>query len=293
MLVSNPVKGAIRPDARYYTDHPLAQRRPRGSTMPLVTQDFGPSTVTVEPTVDWKGGESNIYGRLIAADKYSNFHRAIDISKGGCGADVFAAAPGRVTVSQRNPSGAKIIVVDHGVIDGHRFESGYVHLGRRLVEVGATVKQGTIIGYLGNTGLSSGCHLHFFIKKDGTYVDPWRRLGQNTTIDPDAPAANINLAAAAKEVPDMPIPASDKEYLAGRTALIGNSSVGALIRTAATIDATVIRSIAPTVTETWRPTCWVKGDTAFGSDRWLARWNDGKWEYTHAVNVASVSAPFF
>lgn len=289
MLVGNPVRGTIKPDARFYSSHPLAVLRPAGSRIPLVTQDFGPSTVEDEPTIDWPGGESNIFGTTIPARTYRNFHRGIDISKGGCGSDVLAAAAGKVTVSHKDGTDAETIVIDHGIIAGHRYATGYIHLAQRLVAVGADVETGALIGKLGDTGkLSTACHLHFYVKKGGRFVDPWRRLLQNTTIDPDAPAGVALATTPAMEVPDVPIPASNDEYVAGQVAVIGNATLGAQVRIAPKVGAQLVRTIPGGSTETWLPTCWVVGEVAFASDRWLTRWNDGQWEFTHHANVRSV-----
>jgi murein DD-endopeptidase MepM/ murein hydrolase activator NlpD len=290
MLVSNPVRGTIRPDARFYPTHPQAFDRPAGNHEPLVTQDFGPTTVDVEPTMEWPGGEANIFGTPIAAKTYKNFHAALDISKASCDANVLAAAAGTVTTSKLNVSGAAIIVINHGKVGGHRFETGYVHMSERLVQVGATVQVGDIIGKIGDTGLlSTGCHLHFFVTKDGDRVDPWRRLAQNTAIDPDAPAAGAPVVTPPVEAPDMPIPASDAEYLAGHIGVIGNTTEGARVRSGPKMDATLVRTIPAGTQEAWLPTCWVKGEATFGSDRWLTRWNSGQWEFTHEANVRSVT----
>lgn len=69
------------------------------------------------------------------------------------------------------------IKIDHG--DG--IESLYAHLSEVLVENGETVVQGQIIGYSGNTGRSTGPHLHFEIRLNGTRVDPL------DYVDPDNP----------------------------------------------------------------------------------------------------------
>ena len=286
MLVSNPVRGTIKPDAKHYPDHESAVFRPPGSRISLVTQDFGPSTVTEEPTVDWPGGESDIFGKRIRADEYENFHAAIDISKGPCNRDVLAAAPGKVKVS-KVIGGAGTIEIAHGLDNGHRYRTGYVHLSERFVVVDDEVETGAVIGKIGTGGISTGCHLHFFIEKDGMRVDPWRRLKQNTSIDPDAPIAIVST-----EVPDVPIPASNEEYVAGNVAVIGNTAVGAIVRTGSNTGASPVRTVAAGQQETWKPTCWVKGQKVGVSDRadrWLTRWNKGKWEFTHFDNVRSVT----
>jgi hypothetical protein len=292
MLFDNPVGDEkILPDRKHYENHPDAVFR-HGTDRPLVTQDFGPSDVKVEPTVDWRGGESNIFGKRIEADTYPNFHRALDISTGNCTAKIRAAADGTVVVSNKNESGAKVIVIDHGIHDGRRFRTGYVHLSERMAHVGDPVTAGEIIGIMGSTGISTDCHLHFYVKRNKRYVDPWRRLRQNTSIDPDAPAASPLEPVPdpePEEVPDMPIPASDEEYVAGKIAVIGNTDDGALVRDQPEKDATVLRTVPAGEIEEWRPTCWVKGDLAFDSDRWLTRWFEGQWEFTHRINVANAA----
>lgn len=270
MIFDSPLAGTIRPDARYYSTAPGATKRPSGSRIPLVTQDFGPSSVSAEPTVDWPGGESNIYGQPIAKGSYPNFHRALDISTGGCGSVVLAAAAGKVVTSTKNASGANVIVIDHG----SGFQTRYVHLATRAVAAGAVVKAGQPIGTLGNTGVSSGCHLHFAVTKDGKYVDPWRRLAQNTATDPDE---------------EEPVP-NPSTYIPGRVAKIRNEAGNTNVRSGPKLSAEVIRQIPKATTETWIVTCWEKGDAVAGSDQWIVRWN-GRWEYVHNISVQEVSEP--
>ena len=62
-----------------------------------------------------------------------------------------------------------MIKIDHG----NGIISMYAHMNARSkYKVGDTVSQGTVLGYVGTTGLSSGYHLHFTIYKNGTAVDP-------------------------------------------------------------------------------------------------------------------------
>jgi hypothetical protein len=287
MLIANPVRGTIAPDKKNYPTHPDAIDRPAGSHIPLVTQDFGPSTVVAEPSMAWPGGESNLFGTAIAAKTYDNFHVGIDISKGGCGSDVLAVADGRVRVARVDGSNANVIVVDHGVHAGHNWETRYVHVQSPfMVHETDQVTLGMIIGRVGDTGnLSTGCHLHFAITRDGNPVDPWRRLLQNTSVDPDVPV----IVPFALEVPDVPIPASNADYVAGQVAIVGNTNQGAVVRVGPKIASTAVRTIAAGTQERWLPTCFVKGETFMSSDRWLTRWNNGQWEFTHFNNVRSVT----
>ena len=60
------------------------------------------------------------------------------------------------------------VVIDHG--DG--YQSLYAHMSSVYVTVGQMVNQGDVIGLVGSTGWSTGPHLHFEIRKNGTRVDP-------------------------------------------------------------------------------------------------------------------------
>src|SRR6185503_3920851 len=158
--------------------------------IPLVTQGFGPTTFDREPKVDWPGGEKDIFGATIPAKIHRHFHRALDISKGGCGTNVFAAAKGVVRRVEKLDSGAILVEIGHGLVGTHRFRTGYVHLqDPPSVKVDDHVAAGQVIGRIGNTGAatgaSTGCHLHFYVKRNLKFVDPWGRLRQNTSVDPD------------------------------------------------------------------------------------------------------------
>ena len=85
-----------------------------------------------------------------------------------CGTPVHAAGAG--TVVSRGFSGAygNRVVVRHG--DG--LETSYNHLASQSVAVGERVTTSTILGGVGSTGLSTGCHLHFMARRDGRLTDP-------------------------------------------------------------------------------------------------------------------------
>src|SRR5215208_2169510 len=109
MLLKNPLKGKIAPDKRFYETHDKASGRPSGSRKPLVTLGFGPNNVKEEPSFDWKGGEANIFGTPIGPKQYDHFHKAIDISTGGCFDTVLAAAKGVVTTSEKNEHDCNVV----------------------------------------------------------------------------------------------------------------------------------------------------------------------------------------
>ncbi|MEO6604036.1 MAG: peptidoglycan DD-metalloendopeptidase family protein [Aeromicrobium sp.] len=89
-----------------------------------------------------------------------------------CGTAVHAAAAGTVVERSGGSAYGKRIVIRHRP----GFETSYNHLSRQSVTVGDRVSPSEVIGQSGNTGLSTGCHLHFMVMKDGHAVDPAKYL---------------------------------------------------------------------------------------------------------------------
>jgi murein DD-endopeptidase MepM/ murein hydrolase activator NlpD len=92
-----------------------------------------------------------------------------------CGAPIWAMADGKVTQTLKTANSHGLgnwTVIDYGTYKGDHFSSGYAHQSKIIVKVGQEVKQGQIVGYVGTTGLSTGCHLHLQIYKNGTRVNP-------------------------------------------------------------------------------------------------------------------------
>lgn len=104
---------------------------------------------------------------------YVRLHDGQDIG-GVCGQDVYAARSGTVTraASGYNGGSGNNVRIDAGQINGKRIETGYLHLNRFIVTVGQRVTKGQVIGYVGSTGLSTACHLHFSVYENGIGVDP-------------------------------------------------------------------------------------------------------------------------
>jgi len=96
-----------------------------------------------------------------------SFHAGIDLALPE-GTPVYAAAGGRVVLAGTQAGYGLLVVVDHA--DG--YTTYYGHLSRVGVVPGQYVEAGQLIGRSGNTGLSTGPHLHFEIRKDGSPVDP-------------------------------------------------------------------------------------------------------------------------
>ena len=101
------------------------------------------------------------------------YHPGIDFAA-NCGSPVYAAADGDVIMatpeSQSGGYGNRLII-DHGLQRGVDLTTTYNHLTSFVVTFGH-VSRGQLVAYSGNTGFSTGCHLHFETREDGTPVNP-------------------------------------------------------------------------------------------------------------------------
>ena len=95
-------------------------------------------------------------------------HHGIDLA-GPTGLDIHCSGEGTVSIARVSRFGyGKEVVVDHG----YGYTSRYAHLQDILVEVGQKMKRGEVVGTLGNTGRSTGPHLHYEIRNEGHPVNP-------------------------------------------------------------------------------------------------------------------------
>lgn len=102
----------------------------------------------------------------------TSYHGGIDYGA-EVGTPVLAAATGRVALAEELTVRGQAVIIDHGL----GVYSGYYHLSEIAVEADQEVEQGDPIGRVGNSGLSTGPHLHWEIRVSGVYVDPlqWTR----------------------------------------------------------------------------------------------------------------------
>ena len=102
------------------------------------------------------------------------YHTGLDFRVCAPNLNIYAPAAGRVNIAEELFTKGKAVYIDHGwgVI------SGYAHLAEILVEVGDFVQPGDLIGIIGNTGRSTGPHLHFEIYNSGTPINPLTWLTQ-------------------------------------------------------------------------------------------------------------------
>jgi len=99
------------------------------------------------------------------------FHNGLDIST-RFGKEVIAPADGFVVNTGYDSQDGKFIRIEHG----HGFSTAYLHLSRIAEKQGARVKKGEIIGNVGDTGRSTGSHLHYSVLVNNVQVNPRKYL---------------------------------------------------------------------------------------------------------------------
>ncbi|MDO5654786.1 MAG: peptidoglycan DD-metalloendopeptidase family protein [Flavobacteriaceae bacterium] len=108
------------------------------------------------------------YGmRLHPILKIGKMHAGMDFAA-SVGTPIYATGDAKVKQAGNLGGYGNVVVLDHG----YGYQTVYAHMSRIKSKLGQSVKRGDIIGYVGNTGLSSGPHLHYEVHKDGEKVDP-------------------------------------------------------------------------------------------------------------------------
>ena len=103
-------------------------------------------------------------------DPYTNqhvMHKGMDYAADH-GSEVFSAAKGMIVFVGDRGGYGKTVVVDHGF----GFQTHYAHLSKYHVEIGQDVQRGQVIARVGNTGRSTGSHLHYEVRFNGVPHDP-------------------------------------------------------------------------------------------------------------------------
>ena len=100
-------------------------------------------------------------------ERWGREHKGVDFAANH-GDDVLASSDGRVIFSGFEESFGNLIIIEHE----NGFESYYAHMSERLSFEGDFVSKGQVIGKVGSTGISTGPHLHFEIRKDDMAQNP-------------------------------------------------------------------------------------------------------------------------
>ena len=102
---------------------------------------------------------------------YRSLHDGVDFGA-ACGTPIRAAASGRVLSTYFQTAWGNRIIIDHGVHRGVGVATISNHLSSYAVSAGERVERGEVVGYVGSTGWSTGCHLHYSVLNNGSAVDP-------------------------------------------------------------------------------------------------------------------------
>ena len=125
---------------------------------------------------------------------YSKMHRGVDFAAKR-GTPIMAAGDGRISFAGRNGSFGRFIEIKHL----NNFKTRYAHMYKfaKGIKKGRVVKQGDVIGYVGNSGRSTGPHLHYEVKHKNRTINPMKlKLQSSANIeDDDRPSfyANVSL----------------------------------------------------------------------------------------------------
>ena len=127
------------------------------------------STPSIWPVMGWVTSEFGY--RVSPFTERREFHKGIDIAT-RLGKEIVAPADGVVAKVLKDKYMGNTIWINHR----EGISTCYAHLVKKIVKAGQKVKRGDVIGYVGNSGRSTGPHLHYSVMVDGVYVNPRRYL---------------------------------------------------------------------------------------------------------------------
>jgi murein DD-endopeptidase MepM/ murein hydrolase activator NlpD len=156
---------------------PVAQRRAAKRTAEARVAEREVSTFAVIPA--GSGGFARPVPGGITSPFGMRFHPVLHVWKlhdgtdfgAGCGTPIRAPAAGRVAGVSYNAGYGNRLMLDHE-IGGRRVRTGYNHATRYVVRPGTVVQRGQLLGYVGSTGYSTGCHLHLMLWVGGRLANP-------------------------------------------------------------------------------------------------------------------------
>lgn len=142
-----------------------------------------------EPRITSRFSRSRLHPVL----KYARAHNGVDYGA-PTGAPVVAVSSGVVTLAGWTNGGGKTVRIRHA----SGYESEYMHLSAigAGIRPGTRVGQGELVGLVGQTGLASGPHLHYGLRRDGKYVNP---ITEHQNLPPGEPVPAVLKAAFAAE----------------------------------------------------------------------------------------------
>lgn len=140
------------------------------ASMVLLKQNMLASIPSIQPVAneDLTNTAGGFGWRIHPIHKISKFHAGMDFTA-KTGTPIYATGDGKVVFAEYATNGYGMhVVIDHG----YDYQTLYAHMSKLQVKKGQQVKRGDVVGLVGNTGLSSGPHLHYEVHKGGEPVDP-------------------------------------------------------------------------------------------------------------------------
>ncbi len=132
-------------------------------------KSFLASSPSVWPT---RGVKTSNFGyRVSPFTGKKGFHNGVDIAARE-GTPIIAAADGIVEVAKNDLYYGNLVIIDHG----YGLKTKYGHMVAFLVEPGQKIRRGDKVGYVGNTGRSTGSHLHYEVRVDKVAVNPLKYI---------------------------------------------------------------------------------------------------------------------
>lgn len=207
-LVGDGAPADGEPGAALGAAAPAVVEEPPGEDTTVLRRPTSVPTVAVESVkpdrgtllaMPLDGRRTSRFGmRFHPIRKVWKLHSGLDLAA-PCGAPVGAAAAGTVVRTGWAGGNGIQVKIDHGRLGGRNVVTTYNHLSAIGVRVGQSVQAHQGVGRVGNTGYSTGCHLHFEVIANGSFTDPEPWLS-GTAVDVDTAGMTAALPTSAGEV---------------------------------------------------------------------------------------------
>jgi murein DD-endopeptidase MepM/ murein hydrolase activator NlpD len=170
----NRIEEVLRQRAEEARRRALAAARRAGQATGSLLADSGPIKSNGFLDYPVQGPVTSPFGwRIHPIYGYRSLHDGVDFGA-ACGTPIHAAASGTVLEKYFQTAWGNRVIIDHGFHHGVGLATITNHMvGPAVVDVGEHVSRGQIVGYVGTTGWSTGCHLHYTVLQNGTPVNPF------------------------------------------------------------------------------------------------------------------------
>jgi len=169
----NRIEAILRKRAEEARRRALAAARRAGQSGPILS-DGGPIRSNGFLDYPVQGPVTSPFGwRIHPIYGYRSLHDGVDFGA-ACGTPIHAAASGTVIEKYFQTAWGNRVIIDHGFHHGAGLATITNHMvGPAIVNVGQHVHRGQVVGYVGTTGWSTGCHLHYTVLQNGSPVNPF------------------------------------------------------------------------------------------------------------------------